>query len=113
VARAGEAAGAKRGAFDMITQPICFVIGAGASSCYGFPLGKQLSRQLTNALNPSGGNALYRLLLENAPSLNPGAVENFRSKLFKSGQNSVDAFLETNNACLDVGKAAMATMLLQ
>src|SRR5262249_16653535 len=36
-----------------------------------------------------------------------------RSKLLLSGQNSVDAFLETNNACLDIGKAAMAAVLLQ
>src|SRR5215831_13325022 len=36
-----------------------------------------------------------------------------RSKLLLSGQNSVDAFLETYNACLDIGKAAMAAVLLQ
>jgi hypothetical protein len=97
----------------MITQPICFVIGAGASNCYGFPLGKQLSELLTNGLQPSSGNPLYRLLRENAPAFSPDAIENFRRKLFMSGQNSVDAFLETNNACLDVGKAAMAALLLQ
>src|SRR5215470_17963710 len=82
----------------MIIEPICFVLGAGASYCYNFPLGKQLCEMLTASLKPSKKRDLlslftpYSLLLQHAPVFNKKAIDNFRRKLLQSAQNSVDAF---------------------
>jgi hypothetical protein len=95
----------------MITRPICFVIGAGASKCYEFPLGKELCAMVIEELKDNGQKT-RQLLIENT-AFSPQEIENFRNELFLSGQNSVDAFLETRREYLDVGKAAMSTILLR
>lgn len=94
----------------MITKPICFLLGAGASSCYNFPLGKRLCELVVNDLRDGIGTR--DLLLQNT-SFSAAVVEKFRRELELSGQNSVDAFLETRPEYLDVGKAAMATILIR
>jgi hypothetical protein len=40
----------------MIKLDTTFVVGAGASVDYGFPLGEQLTKQIAEALNMNGGS---------------------------------------------------------
>jgi hypothetical protein len=94
----------------MITGSICFVIGAGASNCYRFPIGKELCLMVTDELRPRVNT--FDLLIAHT-AFQPDAIERFRSDLLFSGQNSIDAFLELRPDHLNVGKAAMAAILLR
>jgi len=90
-------------------RSIAFVLGAGASHCYGFPTGAQLCDLLINELRKD--YALQQFLLGNT-ALAARHIEEFRSELSLSAQNSIDAFLEIRQEYLHVGKAAMAAKLI-
>jgi hypothetical protein len=92
----------------MITTPTVFVLGAGASADFGFPIGRDLlnsvvnfqdgTQQRTNLLNYSGHSAQE--------------LDEFRTALNYSGDSSIDAFLERRPSFLEIGKAAMAVALM-
>jgi hypothetical protein len=94
----------------MIERPIVFVMGAGASSCYEFPLGKNLCRMVIEELKPNVVS--HTQIIENTV-FESGYVDRFQSALEFSGQNSVDAFLESRQEFLAIGKSAMATILIR
>jgi hypothetical protein len=92
----------------MILHPTVLVLGAGASKPYGFPSGREL---LTGMCTNEQGKALVNALRELGCDV--GAVRAFLTALQRSGRPSVDAFLEHRRDLLDVGKAAIAFMLIQ
>jgi len=94
----------------VINNPTVFVLGAGASSCFGFPLGVSLCQMVVDQMR--GDHQATQELVQNS-AFERRHVEAFRSALWQSGQNSIDAFLETRTEFLDIGKAAMATLLIK
>lgn len=110
----------------MINHPTTFVIGAGASFDYGFPLGEALTAQIADALNMNGGNdSPARELMRSAIALHsrrPGGppsnelfiqAHGLRKALITA--SSIDAFLESrsDNPNFELlGKMAIAACLI-
>lgn len=94
----------------MIRTPIVFVLGAGASSCYEFPLGQKLCEIVIDELQ-RGQKA--REVLVNTTEFLDREIDAFRRELLYSAQNSIDAFLENRPEYLPIGKAAMAIILMR
>ena len=93
----------------MITIPTVLVLGAGASYPYGFPTAKELRILICEAFtNP---NTPASRLLGEAWVTPPTAFSDSEAFL-KSGQPSVDAFLEWRPDFLAIGKLAIAYCLL-
>jgi hypothetical protein len=95
----------------MIKQPTVFVLGAGASIPYDFPsgvelVGKILGPQSDGYVNRfAGGSNEVALVIRSR-------LEQFRDALQRSGQLSVDAFLERRPDWVDFGKELIATVLI-
>lgn len=87
----------------MITIPTLLVLGAGASYPYGFPTADELKNLICVTFSRP----------REAPDeiLAPKFFE-FREAFLRSGQSSVDAFLERRPGFLDVGKLAIAYCLI-
>ena len=89
----------------MITQPTVLILGAGASMPYGFPSGPQLVEQIL--LSASGAE-----WDRDFPSYGNSKFTAFGKALRNSGQLSIDAFLKYRNDLSDIGKLAIARILL-
>lgn len=89
----------------MINQRTVLILGAGASSDYGFPLGRGLRNLICG-------------IKEHAKSLIADAgfteanIDEFVNDLRHSGYQSVDSYLEGNPEFKSVGKAAIAACLI-
>ena len=93
----------------MITIPTFFVLGAGASWPYGYPLGSELKRTICDQLlNDQSG--LCRVL--HSLDFGRSDIVQFRKSLFYSGKISVDAFLEHREEFIEIGKSAIACSLM-
>jgi hypothetical protein len=93
----------------VITTPTVLVLGAGASHPYGFPTGERLKREICAAFyapDTAAAQLLYPPFSETA-----GFFE-FREAFLKSGQPSIDAFLQHRRNFLNVGKLAIAYCLI-
>src|SRR4051812_22223583 len=95
----------------MITKRIVLILGAGASIPFGFPSGLDLKKSIVERLDPNDGRYTLRTQIQDA-GFPPEDIEGFRSALRFSGKRSVDAFLEHRPDYLEVGKAAIAGVLL-
>lgn len=95
----------------MITIPTTLVLGAGASAEFNFPLGASLITSVLAATHPNvaGGEAIDVLL---GLDYSRGDLTRFHRALANSGAESIDAFLEHRQDLADIGKAAIATMLI-
>jgi len=94
----------------VITTPTVLVLGAGASYPYGFPTAKELKNRICEAFsNPD--TAASRLLGE-ASGYSPDGFFRFKEAFLKSGQPSIDAFLEWCPDFLGIGKLAIAYCLI-
>jgi hypothetical protein len=98
----------------VINSETVFVLGAGASHPFRFPLGAGLKRLVLNHfLQGEGqGRQVHESHLYNTTAFSRSAVEDFVRSLRYSGLSSVDAFLERRPAFLDIGKATMGIELL-
>ena len=94
----------------MLSKRTVFVVGAGASVPYGFPTGRDL---VTEVLSCLSGSNNHRAFLEQECEFTRHDLNRFRDELLRSGKNSVDAFLEHRPDHLNVGKAAIAYVLIQ
>ena len=93
----------------MIRHPTVFILGAGASVEYGFPLGAGLTAQIVDALNLTG---VLRLPLVST-GLSSDDIDNFATHLTGADLTSIDAFLENNNEqFVQIGKLCIAAMIL-
>ena len=93
----------------MINKPTVFVLGAGASVDYGYPLGGSLIDLVISGLSETG--FLRRaLLVQGYPDAD---LEGFAKRLGGSRLTSIDAFLEKNvEQYQRIGKAAIAGTIL-
>ena len=94
----------------MITEPTVLILGAGASYPYGFPTAKELKGSICNAFSRPETHGC-RLLGLNS-SFSPDAIFEFREAFWRSGQPSIDAFLEYRRDLLPIGKLAIAFCLI-
>lgn len=92
----------------MIRKRTVFVLGAGASAPYGFPLGGALVDEICRHLRSSTDVASR--VHEAGFALHD--IHRFRDDLAESGRASIDAFLEKRPSYLPVGKACIAAALI-
>ncbi len=94
----------------MITKPTVLVLGAGASNPYGYPTGRQLKKLIIdNVIIPQsrmGAILSYQAIRENQ-------ILAFRKALLRSGQASIDAFLEHQPQHTVLGKLAITVALAE
>jgi hypothetical protein len=88
----------------MLSQPTVFLLGAGASVPFDFPTGIQLVSRVLESLQ----NNDFR----DKCGFEPETILRFSNALFRSGKNSVDAFLEHQPDLIGVGKSAIAFSLM-
>ena len=93
----------------MINKRTVLVLGAGASVPFKFPSGLQLLDTICNTLS-SKTSLEFKLISECTPEIRD--ILRFRDALSRSGQPSVDAFLEHRTEFIDIGKTAIAAVLL-
>jgi hypothetical protein len=92
----------------LIEKPTVFVLGAGASHPYGFPTARGL---LELPYASIGADSVLRQVLTGCGFLEDEILD-FCRRLKRSGQDSIDLFLERAPRFLNVGKAAIAVQLL-
>ena len=93
----------------MITRQTVLIHGAGASINYGFPSGLQLKAEICKAIKIR--NEIYRDLIQFKD--NEDHVEDFYNNLLLSSEMSIDAFLEHNPQYFEVGRRAIANVLIR
>jgi len=91
----------------VITKRTVLVLGAGASSHYGFPLGEGLRDRVCGLAND---NVL--VVACNESGLDRSDLQDFTETLIHIGYTSVDWFLEEWQSYTDVGKLAIAAALI-
>jgi hypothetical protein len=98
----------------MITTPTVLVLGAGASYPYGFPTAKQLKELICEQFSSSRTppSQLLSCVNPEGSKFTPEEFSTFRDAFLKSGQPSVDAFLERRPELIGVGKLAIAFCLM-
>jgi hypothetical protein len=94
----------------VLTKPTVFVLGAGASVPFGFPVGRALSELVVRDLRD--GRHGFKELRE-LGGFSEVDITTFRNAFFRSGKLSVDAFLEHRDDLMDIGKAATALALIR
>lgn len=93
----------------MITIRTTFILGAGASAPYGFPIGKTLTERVCKPEfypTPDGDFA-------SSDNEARAVVREFGALLAASGQLSIDAFLERRQDQLKLGKRILAHALIE
>ncbi len=96
----------------MIDIPVVLVLGAGASSPYGFPLGNELVHE---ALYPHETDNSLVLALDTKlreVGVDQEELRAFRNALEASLTTSIDAFLETRDEFEKLGKKIIAYLLM-
>jgi len=91
-------------------KPTVFVLGAGSSADYDFPVGQRLCQLVCDEL---AANYDHGVSLRQHTDYKDKEITDFCRQLRMSGQPSVDAFLEYRTEFLDLGKAAMAVILVK
>lgn len=88
------------------------ILGAGASSPYGFPLGNSLIDMIIDSTKKrqNHDSSLYPLLRQRFEELE---IDKFRTHLAQCEVDSIDSFLYHNQEYLEIGKACIAFNLLQ
>ncbi len=95
----------------MITKPTVLVLGAGASNPYGYPTGKNLKKTIIEDLVRNGSK--MRDLLINHQAKSEKEIIAFRKALMRSGQASIDAFLEHQPHYIEIGKLVITVALAE
>jgi hypothetical protein len=93
----------------VITTPTVLVLGAGASVPYGFPSAAELKTLICNEFATENTVPVY---LNETTNFSTRDFVKFRNEFRKSGQVSVDAFLEYRQEFLPLGKLAIAHCLV-
>jgi len=92
----------------MITRPTVFILGAGASMPYGYPSGNTLVKKILEITDISHPffKELRRL------GYRREKIESFKGSLQRSRAYSIDTFLEHNPDFIEIGKIAIAQVLI-
>jgi hypothetical protein len=96
----------------VIEQPTVFVLGAGASENYGFPVGRELTRRITDSVRLGQLRDDGPVLCLVQMGFKREQIKEFIETLRRSAQSSVDAFLEHRKEYEKVGKAFIAWHLI-
>jgi hypothetical protein len=91
----------------MINTSMVFVLGAGASADFHFPVGQGLLRIVANWRGNSGPIHSFKEL-----GYSERDLQVFCEALHYSGEASIDAFLEKRPEFMEIGKTAMAIELI-
>ena len=94
----------------MINKKIVFVLGAGASIPFNYPSGLELKNRICSNLSMQQSREFKDIVECGYYAQN---IFDFRNALFYSGQGSVDAFLELRPEFKEIGKVAIAQVLIQ
>jgi len=94
----------------MISKKAVLILGAGASAPYGFPSGAELVKRMCTDLRSGATREEIDKILDEHHF--EGEFDDFLDTLARSGQLSIDAFLEHNRKFLEMGKLAIAGILL-
>ena len=106
----------------MISTPTVLILGAGASMPFNFPSGEGLVADILGSLS-SRGAVMDRLAMGGPRAVLAEAlrfinvepeplIDDFRESLLDSGRLSIDLFLEYHPEFLQVGKMAIASVLI-
>ena len=91
----------------LLTRPTVFVLGAGASKEYGFPLGNHLKDQMVLwGARPEIQNQLTRLGFDKT------LLADFREALHRTKHPTIDIFLEYKPSFRDIGAHLIAQTLI-
>jgi hypothetical protein len=93
----------------MIARKTVLILGAGASAPFGFPSGRTLRDDIIAGLRKQIAQP-FQLLT--AAGFDANHIASFRDALQRSGQPSVDVFLEYRPEFIHVGKVAIAASLI-
>lgn len=96
----------------MVTKRTVFVLGAGASMPYGFPLGNGLVKEILDRLNEDGplfDQEMFRMLISNGNKKE--LIRDFLMELAETDAKSIDEFLEEKVVYINVGKDAIAYVI--
>ena len=97
------------GVETLLVKKTVFVLGAGSSQSYGYPIGIELSKLMVSELTKEPVTTALRDNL----GFGDDAIRIFRDAFYKSGKNSIDAFLEHRSEFIDIGKATTALLLMR
>ena len=92
----------------MVKAQTVFVLGAGASAPYGFPLGRRLVEEIVSHV---GEGELITALAQN--EIEADQITRFREEFPQADRDSIDAFLEARPEFNDLGKLAIAWELMR
>lgn len=95
----------------MIKKKTVFVLGAGASAPYGFPLGGRLIEAVIDGLLRRPMDQFAVDVME-ASECTQGQVEVFAQHLRDAGRDSIDEFLLSQEQYREIGKTAIARALM-
>ena len=95
----------------MVTMPTVLILGAGASSPYGYPLGDKLVSKILQSLGrPNPDDFTHHLI---GAGISEAALRDFANELRQSQVYSVDSFLENRYQEFgEIGKLAIAAALM-
>lgn len=93
----------------MIKKSTVFILGAGASIPYGYPSGETLVTETVNELLSQG--TLFEICRK--LDFTEQQIINFAKALSRSGDKSIDAFLERNSAFIKLGKVVITLKLIE
>ena len=91
----------------MITRSTVFILGAGASTPYGYPSGRGLVQEIINAL--SDQSYLYKLCI--GLEYDPKEIRDFLITLKNADPPSIDSFLELKRNSEELGKTLIGLAL--
>lgn len=94
----------------MITTPTLFLLGAGASHPYGFPLGSELRHLICESEHE--GNSLAQAVRQGR-SFNQTDIRDLAMNFRGSNINSIDAYLARHSQFVDVGKQLIAAAICE
>jgi hypothetical protein len=99
----------------MITTKTVFILGAGASRSFGYPLGSQLWDQIVNANYDDNfiSNFVLATGIRATKQEIKNHINNFVNKLKFAPFKSIDFFLEQNSTYMDVGKTCIAENIIK
>lgn len=97
----------------MIRRRTVLILGAGASQPYRFPIGSELVDQICSEILDAPGRTGLITRLEDQYVASAGDAARFAEALRGARTYSIDAFLETKRRFRELGKAAIADVLLR
>ena len=97
----------------MITEPTAFILGAGASSSYEFPLGDKLRKLIIKSLSDPQKNETGKYLLKSTKGhYTEKDFRDFAVDLDKAENPTIDAFLDSRTDLAEIGKLAITANLI-